>query len=109
MSLSLEEMQDMQKAMQEKYKPIWGGLSPEKAVEKMLWLHGELGEASDIIKKKGLQAILDDSEERNHFTEEMCDVLMYLNDVLICFGITPEEAESVYRAKIERNMKRWRV
>ena len=40
--------------------------------------------------------------------EEMADVLMFYNDVLLCYGITPEELEEVYRAKHERNMTRWK-
>lgn len=38
-------MQEIQKELQEKYKDKWGGLSPEKGIEKLLWLYGELGEA----------------------------------------------------------------
>ena len=33
--------------------------------------------------------------------------MMYFNDVLLCYGITPEELEKVYREKHERNMERW--
>lgn len=105
--LTLAEMQSMQTQLQEKYKDKWGGLSPEKAVRMLLWLHGELGEASDIIKKSGSGAIMNDEPTRTHFIEEMCDAMMYFNDVLLCYGITPEEVEKVYREKFERNMKRW--
>jgi hypothetical protein len=37
----------------------------------------------------------------------MCDVLMYYNDVLICYDITPDELEKAYRQKHEFNMNRW--
>ena len=37
----------------------------------------------------------------------MCDTLMYLNDVMLCYGISPEELEEVYLKKHEKNMKRW--
>lgn len=105
--LTLTEMQQMQQALQTRYLAKWGGLSPEKAVEKLLWLHGEVGEASDVIKKHGSEAIMDDPAARQHFIEEMGDVLMYFNDVLICFGISPEEFAQIYRKKYERNMNRW--
>ena len=73
----------------------------------LLWMIIEAGEMADIIKKKGDEAILHDAEARSHFVEETCDVLMYLNDVLLCYGITPEEIAAAYRAKFERNMTRW--
>ncbi len=105
--LKISELHEMQKSMQEKYLEKWGGLSPEKAIEKLLWLHGELGEASDVIKKNGNNRILNDAAVRAHFIEEMCDVMMYFNDVLICFNITPEEFSKAYTEKYNRNMKRW--
>ena len=75
--------------------------------DKLLWMMIEAGEVADIIKKKGDDAILNDPETRHHFTEEVCDVLMYLNDVLLCYGITPNEVENVYLEKHKRNMSRW--
>ena len=93
--------------MQEKYLEKWGGLSPEMAVSKLLWLHGELGEASDIIKKRGADAIMQDPDVRARFVEEMCDVLMYYNDVCLCFDISPDEVKRAYTEKFETNMHRW--
>lgn len=101
------EMQDIQRELQEKYKHKWGNLSPEIARNQLLWMMIEAGEMADIIKKKGDEAIVNDPDVRNHFIEETCDVLMYLNDVLLCYGIAPEELEKVYLDKHERNMKRW--
>ena len=105
--LSLSEMQQLQRVLQEKYRDQWGGLSPEKAVRMLLWLYGELGEAADVIKKEGSSKIMTDLEIRNHFVEELCDAAMYFNDVMLCFDITPEEFEKVYREKFNRNMNRW--
>ena len=62
---------------------------------------------ADIIKKKGDERILHDEEVRRHFVEEMCDVLMYFGDVMLCYGISVEELKNVYLKKHERNMKRW--
>ena len=39
--------------------------------------------------------------------EEMADVLMYYNDVMICYGITADELKQSYLEKFEKNMKRW--
>ena len=101
------EMQEMQKMLQEKYKAQWHGLSPEKAKDKLLWMIGEIGEVIDILKKEGPEKANEDPETRAQFVEEMADVLMYYNDILLCFGITPEELGSAYRAKFEKNMTRW--
>lgn len=105
--LTFAIMQEMQKKLQEKYKDKWGGLPPEQARQKLLWLYGELGEVSDIIKKNGDEKILCDNKVRTHFIEEMCDVMMYFNDVLLCYGITSEELEKVYLKKHRDNMQRW--
>lgn len=102
-----EEMQEIQRQLQEKYRDKWGGLSPRIARDQLLWMMIEAGEAADIIKKQGDEAILEDPKTREHFIEEVCDVLMYLNDVLLCYSITPEEVEEIYRKKHEKNMARW--
>lgn len=44
---------------------------------------------------------------RGHLIEELVDVLMYFNDVLLCYGITTEELKQTYVRKFEKNMKRW--
>lgn len=41
----------------------------------------EVGEVADIIKKKGDNHIMNDEETRNHFLEELSDVLMYFKVV----------------------------
>ncbi len=103
------EMQHFQRELQEKYKALWGGLASEKGVRSFLWMYGEIAEAADILKKEGEQAILRDPKTRRHFIEELTDVLMYFNDVCLCYDITPEELVAVYREKHERNMNRWEV
>jgi len=104
---SLDRMQEIQKELQAKYLERWGGLSPEKGVHQLLWMMIEAGEMADVMKKEGVDAVVENAEIRAHFVEEVCDVLIYLNDVLLCFGITPEEVENAYEAKHARNMKRW--
>ena len=34
-------------------------------------------------------------------------MLMYYNDVLLCYGISPDELKAAYTAKFEKNMTRW--
>ena len=105
--LTLTKMQDIQKQLHEKYKDKWEPICPETGKNKLLWLMIELGEVADIIKKKGNQSIMEDEETRNHFIEEMCDVLMYYNDVMLCYDISVEELTEVYLKKHKKNMERW--
>ena len=94
----INEMLEMQKALQDKYKDIW---------EKMLWMIGEIGEVIDIIKKYGGETACEDEKLRACLIEELADVLMYYNDVLLCYGISTEELKQSYVSKFEKNMKRW--
>ena len=103
----LNEMQKIQKQLQEKYKDKWGGLSPDIGRNQLLWMMIEVGEVADIIKKKGDSHIMNDEETRNHFVEELCDVLMYFNDVMLCYSISPEELKKVYLQKHHKNIERW--
>lgn len=48
-----------------------------------------------------------DEELRKDLVEEMADVLMYYNDVRLCYGITAEELKKSYVDKFKKNMKRW--
>lgn len=104
---SVNEMLAMQKALQEKYKDKWETIGPEAGKHKLLWMIGEVGEVIDIIKKNGDTDTLENGELRKHLVEEMADVLMYYNDVLLCYGIGAEELKETYTAKFEKNMTRW--
>lgn len=103
----IKEMQDMQKALQEKYKDRWKPIGPERGKDQLLWMLGEVGKVIDIIKKHGVEAAGRDPALRAHLTEELSDVLMYYNDVLLCCGISAEELKRAYSDKFEKNMKRW--
>ena len=37
----------------------------------------------------------------------MADVLMYYNDIMLCYGIFADELRQAYIAKFEKNMTRW--
>lgn len=106
-NFGFNEMQEIQKELQEKYKDKWGGLSPEKGVQQLLWLYSELGEVGDVIKKNSAEAILHDEAVRKHFIEELCDVMMYFNDIMLCYSVTPQELKEAYLKKHEKNMSRW--
>lgn len=105
--LSVREMQDMQRALQEKYKDIWPSISPDRGKDQLLWMIGEIGEVIDVIKQNGSGPIMEDPAIRAHLVEEMADVLMYYNDILLCFDISQEELKQAYTEKFQRNMTRW--
>lgn len=104
---TINEMRTMQEALQEKYKDKWEPITPSTGKNKLLWMIGEIGEVIDVIKQNGDQKAVDDSEIRKELVEEMADVLMYYNDVMLCYGITADELKKAYIEKFERNMKRW--
>ncbi len=103
----LQKMQEIQKQLQAKYKDQWSPLTPELGKQQLLWLVGELGEVVDVVKKEGDQKIMEDKGVRTHFVEEMVDVMMYFNDVMLCYDVTVEEFKHVYLEKHYRNMERW--
>ncbi len=93
---SINEMQKMQRDLQEKYKDKWEPIGPETGKNKLLWMVGEIGEVIDIVKKNGGTNACTDEELRKDLVEEMADVLMYYNDVMLCYGITAEELKKSY-------------
>ena len=103
---SINEMQEMQKALQEKYKHKWEPICPEIGKNKLLWMIGEVGEVIDIVKKHGGEKACTDAELRKHLVEEMADVLMYYNDVMLCYGISADELKQTNSEKFEKNMNR---
>lgn len=104
---SINEMLEMQRILQDKYKDQWESISPETGKNKLLWMIGEVGEVIDIIKKHGDTKPLADAELRKSLVEELADVLMHYNDVLLCYGISAGELKRAYTEKFEKNMKRW--
>ena len=104
---SINEMLDMQKRLQDQYKDKWEQISPEAGKHKLLWMIGEIGEVIDIVKKHGDIEAANDVELRKDLVEEMADVLMYYNDVMLCYGISADELKQAYTAKFEKNITRW--
>ena len=104
---SINEMQEMQRILQEKYRQQWEPICPEAGQNKLLWMIGEIGEVIDIVKKHGGAAASAEEALRKDLVGEMADVLMYYNDVMLCYGITAEELKRAYTGKFEKNMERW--
>lgn len=99
---SINEMQEMQKTLQDQYKDRWEPISPETGKNKLLWMIGEVGEVIDIVKKHGGVKASADVGLRNELIEELADVLMYYNDVLLCYGISVEELKESYQKSLRR-------
>jgi len=104
---TVSEMLTMQQNLQDKYKDKWEPISPETGKNKMLWMIAEMGEVIDIVKKNSIDQIMEEGEIRKWFVEEMADVLMFYNDMMLCYGITVDELKQSYTEKYEKNMKRW--
>ncbi len=104
---TVNRMLEMQRSLQNKYKGKWEEISPEVGKNKLLWMIGEIGEVIDIVKKNGGVKACEDGEIRKELVEELADVLMYYNDILLCYGITAEELKESYSNKYKRNMERW--
>ena len=104
---TMEQILQMQRALQEKYKHKWEPICPETGKNKMLWMIGEIGEVADIVKKHGHERAISDPQLRSHLVEEMADVLMYYGDIMLCYGITPQELKASYEEKFRHNMSRW--
>ena len=61
-NFSINEMQSMQKELQDKYKEKWERICPETGKNKFLWMIGEIGEVIDIIKIKAqLRTVLSEN------------------------------------------------
>ena len=103
----MNEMLEMQRILQDKYKDKWEPIGPDTGKSKLLWMIGEVGEVIDIVKKHGGEKASSDPALRKDLVEEMADVLMYFHDVMLCYGITTDEMKQAYEQKFQRNLTRW--
>ena len=104
--LSVSQMLELSYRLWEKHKDTWSPMKPEYGKDFILYMIEEIGEAIAIIKKKGEEQIMDISEVRERFIEELGDVIMYYMDVLNRFHISAEEFSGIYLKKFESNMNR---
>ena len=106
MDMKVSDMLEMQRRLQERYAGIWAKLTPEQGAHQLLWAICEMGEVADIIKKKAPSEIMSEGQVREAFKEELADVLMYLGDIMLCYGISADEMSRAYADKHEYNMRR---
>ncbi len=105
-NLNISELIKMQEELYEVNKDKWNDHNPQAAKSHLLYMVEEMGECISIIKKKGIDSIMNDDHIRERFVEEISDVLMYYTEVLIRLGITPEELSQAYVKKHNTNMNR---
>ena len=104
--LNISEMIKMQKELHEINTESWGEYYPDDAKNHLLYMVEEMGECIYIIKKKGIDTIMQEGHVRERFVEEISDVLMYYIEVLIRLEISPEELSKAYIEKHNTNMNR---
>lgn len=104
--LSISEMKKMQEDLYELNKDKWGENKPEDAKNHMLYMIEEMGECISIVKKKGINAIMEDKDVRARFLEEITDVQNYYIEIINRLNITPEEYSNAYIEKHNYNMNR---
>lgn len=55
-----------------------------------------------MLGKNGDIKATTDNEIRKQLVEELADVLMYYNDVLLCYGISADELKKIYVEKFKK-------
>ena len=105
-NLTISDMKKMQMDLYEVNKEKWNDMNPEAAKNHMLYMVEELGECISIIKKKGIDEIMNNPDVRSRFVEEITDVENYYIEVLNRLNITSEEFSKAYIEKHNSNMKR---
>jgi NTP pyrophosphatase (non-canonical NTP hydrolase) len=105
-TISIKEMIDLSNKLFDLNKDEWAPKTPESNIYWFSWLIGEIGEVIDILKKKGVNKIMEDKNVRHEMLEEITDCYMYLADILNRYQYTPEEFSKVYKDKMKYNFKR---
>lgn len=105
-NLSINDLIEMQNALQNRMKGKWQPINPENGHYSLLWMYEEMGEVVAIIKKRGSSAIMADETLRGAFVEELADVLMYYVNTMTCYGVSADELSKAFVAKHKTNMRR---
>lgn len=106
MDLSISQMMQMQQELFALHKDMWLPMDPEYGKDFILFMIEEIGEAIAVIKKMGSSAIMEDRKVREAFLSEMADVLMYYQDVLLRYHVSPEEISEAFIKKHDFDLKR---
>ena len=104
--LAISQMMQMQTELYALHKDVWSPIEPQYGRNFFLWMMEEIGEAISVIKKKGDASIVSDPPVRAAFLEEMADILMYYTEILLRYGVTPDEIAEAYCLKHNWNLGR---
>lgn len=104
--LKISELMELQRALWERHRDTWAPMEPQYGRDFVLYMIEEIGECVAVIKKKGDRAIMEQPQVREHFVEEMSDVLMYFTDTLLRYGVSPEEFSEAYLRKHAQDLGR---
>ena len=99
-NFGINEMQEMQKALRDKYKDRWGELTPEVGKNQLLWMVGEIGEVIDIVKKHLAQG---HELDKDRILGELGDIAWYLAEAATALDM---DLEDVLQANIDKLKKR---
>ena len=102
----INEMLEMQRVLQDKYKHKWEPIEPKTGKNKLLWMVGKIGEVIDIVKKNGGTKASAEPELRVRLVEELADVLVYCRDMLDRLGLDEDE---IVNAKMTKNEAKYPV
>ena len=103
---SIGEMQQMQKALQEKYRHKWEPICPDVGKSELLWMIGEIGEVIDIVKKHGGENAAANEDVRVQLVEERPTSSCTTTTFCSAMG-SARELKRAYTEKFEKNMTRW--
>ena len=104
--VTISEMMELSEKLYKLHENDWMKKTPESNIYWVSWLVAEVGEVIDIIKKKGVDKIMNDEGTRHEMLEEITDCYMYLSDILNRYEFTDEEFSKVYRNKMKYNLNR---
>lgn len=104
--MRISDIIQMQKNLWEAHKDEWSTIDKARGSDFILYMVEEIGECIAILKKKGEDSVRSQPEVREHFLEELSDVMMYMSSILLYYDISPAEFTQAFEEKYQRNLTR---
>lgn len=93
------QMQKIKKELQKSCDAKRESNCPQLGQNKLLWMMGEMAEVTEIVRNNGDMRIMQDTEVRKQFVEELYEVVMYVNEMMQYYDITPQDLQEVHAEK----------